>query len=374
MNTMNELLQTMQAMSAAQTQRPTKADSGEKTGGSRDSSFDTLLKDRTKSADSTTQLKPGANEQTAGAEQSEGLPDETLKEVAAAMTMLMAQAAPVQVHTQEILPEGLSAQIAAPAEIAVNQQPEAGKTFLQGSEIETISQPVEHPLTENTEVSGQSISQSAQSADASQSAQGIPVTAQSSELQNSESADQQPDAGLTRQGSDSKTPQLENAAVETTQPLFRNVESVPVKVGETPIADTTQPELDAQLSKQIGTALKDGAQQVKIQLAPESLGTLTIDLTQTQDGALQVVLHTTTEKAAALLGQHAENLGALLQNSIQTPVQVEVQRQEQNQQFQQFQQNQQHGQNQQHNHRRQNGEDFLQQLRLGLVNLNEQVS
>lgn len=374
MNTMNELLQTMRAMSAAQTQRPTKADSGESPSGSRDSSFDTLLKDRTNSADSTTHLKPGENEQTNGTERLKDFQDETLKEVAAAMTMLMAQAAPVQVQTQEILPEGLQLQITAPTEIAVSQQPEAAQAFLQGGEIQTVSQPLDRPLDENAAVPGQSIPQSAQSADASQSAQGIPVTAQSSELQNSESADQQPDAGLTGQGSDSKTPQLENAAVETTQPLFRNVESVPVKVGDTPIADTTQPELDAQLSKQIGTALKAGTQQVKIQLTPESLGTLTIDLTQTQDGALQVVLHTTTEKAASLLGQHAENLSALLQSNSRNPVQVEVQRQDQNQQFQQNQQNQQHGQSQQHNQRRQNGEDFLQQLRLGLVNPNEQVS
>jgi flagellar hook-length control protein FliK len=169
---------------------------------------------------------------------------------------------------------------------------------------------------------------------------------------------------------------MESVDAGTAQPLFRDTQTVPVKVGETPVADTTQPDLDDQLAKQIGTTLEEGTQQVKLQLTPESLGTLTIDLTRTQDGALQVVLHTTTEKAANLLNQHAENLSALLQNSTQNTVQIEVQRQDQNQQFQQQfqQQNQQHGNSQQHSRRQQSGEDFLQQLRLGLVTLDEQVS
>ena len=55
-------------------------------------------------------------------------------------------------------------------------------------------------------------------------------------------------------------------------------------------------ELDAQLAKTVNAALKNGDKQVKIQLAPENLGTLTIDLTRTKDGALQVVLHTPTER------------------------------------------------------------------------------
>lgn len=393
MNTMSELQMT-QLASTAQTQRTVKADSGQKTGNDGDSSFDKLLKDRA-GADETKvtpeQTKTGTNAKVGTAEQSKvqgdqaDPKDETLKEVAAAMTMLMAQAAPVQIQTQEILPEELQTQIAAPVEMLTGQQPD-GQTTLQSGEPLAVLQSTDLSLAGEPEVSGQQKApafQTAQDSEISQVPQTpqtlgeVTVTVQSDGTQSDGSTGGQPeDTGLTRRNGDSETPQVENADVGTAQPLFRDVETVPVKVGETPVADTTQPDLDAQLAKQIGTAMEDGAQQVKLRLTPENLGTLTIDLTRTQDGALQVVLHTTTEKAANLLSQHAENLGALLHNSTQNTVQVEVQRQEQSQQFQQQsqQQSQQHGQGQQHSRRQQSGEDFLQQLRLGLVTLDEQVS
>ncbi len=389
MNTMNELLQMAQLTSTAQTQRTVKGDSRQKTGNDGDSSFDKLLKDRT-GADGTKmtpEQEKVTNAETGTAEQpktqgSQADPqDETLKEVVAAMTMLMAQAAPVQIQTQEILPEEPQAQIAAPVEMLAAQQPD-GQTVLQSGEPLTVFQSAERSVTGEPEVSGQQktpVFQTAQDTEISQSpqTQGVTVTVQSAGSQSNGGTDEQPEGtGLAPRDGENEKLQTEDADVGTAQPLFRDVETVPVKVGETPAADTEQPDLDAQLAKQIGTTLENGAQQVKIQLTPESLGTLTIDLTRTQDGALQVVLHTTTEKAANLLSQHAENLGALLQSNSQNTVQVEVQRQEQNQQFQQQsqQQNQQHGQGQQHSRRQQSGEDFLQQLRLGLVTLDEQVS
>lgn len=387
MNTMSELLQMAQLTSAAQTQRTVKADSPQKTGNDSGSSFDKLMKDHT-GADGTKatpeQPKIGTDTKRATVGQPENPQDETLKEVAAAMTMLMAQAAPVQIQTQEILPEEPQAQIAAPVEMLAGQQPN-GQTALQSGGPLAVLQSAELSMT-GEPVSKQQktpVFQTVQDTEISQSPQPpqplreVTVTVQSAGVQSNGNTDEQPEnTGLTPRDGDSEKLQTENADVGTAQPLFRDVETVPVKVGEAPAADTTQPDLDAQLAKQIGTTLEDGAQQVKIQLTPESLGTLTIDLTRTQDGALQVVLHTTTEKAANLLSQHAENLGALLQNNVQNTVQVEVQRQEQNQQFQQQsqQQNQQHGQGRQHNPRQQSGEDFLQQLRLGLVALDEQVS
>ena len=393
MNTMNELLQMTQHVSTTQAQRTVKADSGQKTGSDSDSSFDKLMKDRSE-ADGTKappeQTKIGTNAKTDTVEQSKAQEDqtdpknETLKEVAAAMTMLMAQAAPVQIQTQEILPVEPQTQIAVPVEMLTVQQPD-GQTVLQSSEPPAVLQSAVLSKTGEPEVFGQQkapVFQTAQDTEISQTPQTsqtlgeVTVTVQSDGSQSNGSTDEQSgDTGLPPRDGHSETLRQENADVGIAQPLFRNVETVPVKVGETSVADTTQPDLDAQLAKQIGTTLENGAQQVKIQLTPESLGALTIDLTRTQDGALQVVLHTTTEKAANLLSQHAENLGALLQGNTQNTVQVEVQRQEQNQQFQQQsqQQNQQHGQGQQHSRRQQSGENFLQQLRLGLVTLDEQV-
>ena len=265
----------------------------------------------------------------------------------------MAQAAPVQIQTQEILPVEPQTQIAVPVEMLTVQQPD-GQTVLQSSEPPAVLQSAVLSKTGEPEVFGQQkapVFQTAQDTEISQTPQTsqtpgeVTVTVQSDGSQSNESTDEQSgDTGLPPRDGHSETLRQENADVGIAQPLFRNVETVPVKVGETPVADTKQPDLDAQLAKQIGTTLENGAQQVKIQLTPESLGALTIDLTRTQDGALQVVLHTTTEKAANLLSQHAENLGALLQGNTQNTVQVEVQRQEQNQQFQQQsqQQNQQH--------------------------------
>lgn len=386
MNTMNEMLQVTQLLSAAQTQRTATADSSRRTGNDSDSSFDKLLRDRV-GADGTKktpeQTKIGADGKKGPAEQPEDPKDETVKEVAAAMTMLMTQAAPVQIQTQEILPEEPQAQIAVAVQMPAGQQPN-GQAAIQSGVPQTADQSQGLPLNGEMGVPEQqkaSISQNAQNAGASpqnlQNPQEAAVTVQSAGTQSDGSMDEQPDnSGLTGQDDKRDTPKLESVDVENARPLFRDVETVPVKVGETPMADTTRPDLDAKLAKQIGTAMEDGAQQMKLQLTPENLGTLTIDLTRTQDGALQVVLHTTTEKAANLLSQHAENLGALLHNGTQGTVQVEVQRQEQNQQFQQQnqQQNQQQGQGQQHSRRQQSGEDFLQQLRLGLVTLNEQVS
>jgi len=394
MNTMNELLQMTQYMSTAQTPRTVKADSGQKTRSDGASGFDKLMKDRAQADGekaSPEQTKIGTSAKTDAVGQSKDQADqanpkdETLKEVAAAMTMLMAQAAPVQIQTQEILPEEPQAQIAVPVEMLTCQQPD-GQADLQNSEPTAALQSAALSMTGETEVFGQQkapVFQTAQNTEISQTPQTsqtpgeVTVTVQSDKSQSSGSTDEQSgDTDLPPRDGHSETPRTENADVGIAQPLFRDVQTVPVKVGETPVADTKQPDLDAQLAKQIGTTLKDGAQQVKIQLTPESLGTLTIDLTRTQDGALQVVLHTTTEKAANLLSQHVENLGALLQSNTQNTVQVEVQRQEQNQQFQQQsqQQNQQHGQSQQHSRHQQSGEDFLQQLRLGLVTLDEQVS
>ena len=159
-------------------------------------------------------------------------------------------------------------------------------------------------------------------------------------------------------------------------PLFRDVEAAPVKVGENFQLDTEQPEMDARLADTIRVAAQEGLQQIEIRLSPEKLGTLTIRLTQSADGALQVVLHTANAKAANLLNQHLDGLNQALQSYGQNQeVRVEVQRNEDSQQAGQQQQQQtdpdghgQHSHQQQERHKQENGHsgDFIQKLRLGL--------
>ena len=162
------------------------------------------------------------------------------------------------------------------------------------------------------------------------------------------------------------------------QPLFRDVEAAPVKVGENFQLDTQDDDMDANLADTIRLAAQQGMQQVEIKLSPENLGQLTIKLTQAADGTLQVVLHTANLRAANLLNQHMDGLNAALQSSGQSSqVRVEVQCNEDSQQAQQQQQQADpngHNRQQQEQQRQQDSEhseDFVQRLRLGLFGAEE---
>lgn len=175
---------------------------------------------------------------------------------------------------------------------------------------------------------------------------------------------------------DSGEPEMQAAVTGAQQPLFSETEAMPVKVGEGDAVDTQQPDFDAKLTQNVEKALSQGEQRVEIRLSPENLGSVVVEMTRSQDGSLHVVLHTETQHAARLLSEHSNALGLMLQNNSQGEVRVEVrQPQQETQQWQHPDQEggQNHGgqQQQQQNHR-QNTEDFLQQLRLGLFSMEPQ--
>lgn len=164
------------------------------------------------------------------------------------------------------------------------------------------------------------------------------------------------------------------------KPLFKDVKAAPIKVGENFQLDTQEPDMDAQLANTIRYAAEQGLKQIEIKLSPENLGNLTIKLTQSVDGSLQVVLHAANAKAANLLTQHLDNLNAALQGYSQnSEVQVQVQRGEDSQQAQQQQADpdghnrQQHQQQQQHQQDNGRSEDFIQRFRLGLSGLEDVI-
>ena len=165
------------------------------------------------------------------------------------------------------------------------------------------------------------------------------------------------------------------------EPLFREVESTPVKVGETYELDTRSEDLEARLADTIRQGLADGVQRVELKLNPANLGALTIELTRSGEGLLQVVLHTENSRAAGILSEHLGGLHTALESLGQNQVQVEVQRHQESQSSQQqpFQQADPdgHGQRQSQREKRQEQqsgpEDFLQQLRLGLVGVEEVI-
>ena len=178
------------------------------------------------------------------------------------------------------------------------------------------------------------------------------------------------------QDGEGEEPTGEAAAAE--QPVFRETQSVPVKVGERyEVVDTQQPEMDDQMADVIRTAVQTGQERIAIRLNPQNLGSLVIEMTRDTAGVLQVVLHAATPKAEGLLNQHLNNLHTALQSYGHEEVHVEVQRGEESQQ-QNFRQadpdgrgQHQHRQQQERQEERQGGEEFMQKLRLGLFGLEE---
>ena len=183
------------------------------------------------------------------------------------------------------------------------------------------------------------------------------------------------DAGETAgrpAGGEQELPELDSVQTEgAAQPLFDRTEHMPVKVGEADTLDATEPDFAPRLAKAITEAEQEGARHVELKLAPEHLGRLSVELTQGKDGVLHIVFHAEYEQAMKLLQEHSATLVSMLHGSHSGEIQVEVPRPQQGEQpWQQPEQQpgQQHGRNpQEQGRQRQSTEDFLQQLRLGLL-------
>ena len=183
------------------------------------------------------------------------------------------------------------------------------------------------------------------------------------------------DAGETAgrpTGGEQELPELDSVQTEgAAQPLFDRTEHMPVKVGEAGTLDATEPDFAPRLAKAITEAEQEGARHVELKLAPEHLGKLSVELTQGKDGVLHIVFHAENEQAMKLLQEHSATLVSMLHGSHSGEIQVEVPRPQQGEQpWQQPEQQpgQQHGRNpQEQGRQRQSTEDFLQQLRLGLL-------
>lgn len=162
------------------------------------------------------------------------------------------------------------------------------------------------------------------------------------------------------------------------QKLFHDVEAAPVKVGEVYDApETEQPNVAQQIDTGLAQALQKGDSLVRIQLNPEHLGSVTIEITQSAEGIIRVALSARSSETRGLLERHAGELQGLLTSRTQQGVEVDVQRQAesqqgQNQQHQSYDGRNGHAQDGQEERRRQHQEqpgsqDFIQQMRLGLI-------
>jgi flagellar hook-length control protein FliK len=159
--------------------------------------------------------------------------------------------------------------------------------------------------------------------------------------------------------------------------VFQNVETHMVKVSETSDAESTSeaepPE--QQIATRLSDAIEQGESHVEIQLEPQSLGKVTVELTQHSDGSLHIILNADSTRTHSLLQQHSEALQQLLSGQDRKPVEIAVEHQQRSQDAPNYDGH--HGQNQQqeqqqenrHSNHAKSSEDFLQQLRLGLVPL-----
>lgn len=180
-----------------------------------------------------------------------------------------------------------------------------------------------------------------------------------------------------QRSSDGDTPDFSSNSGSQTTPLFQTTEHIPVKVGDAPPLDTKSATFDTQLGRQISQALNRGEQTLSIRLAPANLGTVVVEMTRAPDGALSVLLHASSKTAANMLQDRSSELSGLLRNSTGSPVYVEVQQPQDRPLFQEQQQGnarQNSQQQQQQSPSRQQTEDFLEQLRLGITDLEPEAS
>ena len=154
------------------------------------------------------------------------------------------------------------------------------------------------------------------------------------------------------------------------QKVFHDVETAPVKVSET--TSETMESVKTQIGDKLNETLAKGETRVELQLNPDHLGKITIELTKGSDGALHVSLFAENSQTRLMLERDMAGLQNLLHQNVREDVQVEVSHGEEAQQHESYEGHQQNSREQQRQERRES-EDFLNQLRLGLIPQEETV-
>ena len=377
MNTTDLLLQmTLAATQIAQNTAPPVSDRTEDAGDRRD--FSTLLAEKRVEAAGTETGRavsesqkgevPAAADGGALSQGAQSVPQAPGLEELFRSLLMGAQAAPEGDASLQQVPQtavpGMAQAPAAAEEGAVLLQP--GQQTAGGEQLPV---PAEPALAGEAESTVQTEVLPAAEDGGTATAQAVTPAARESGAQTP--ADAGETAGRPAPGVQEQ-PELESVPTEgAAQPLFDRTEHMPVKVGEADTLDATEPDFAPRLAKAITEAEQEGARHVELKLAPEHLGKLSVELTQGKDGVLHIVFHAENEQAMKLLQEHSATLVSMLHGSHSGEIQVEVPRPQQGEQpWQQPEQQpgQQHGRNpQEQGRQRQSTEDFLQQLRLGLL-------
>jgi len=127
-------------------------------------------------------------------------------------------------------------------------------------------------------------------------------------------------------------------------------------------------ELESKLAEQIVKQVHSGKKELEVQLDPKNLGKIHIKVSY-EENQLNVSVTCSESKTLKMLSHSAVDLGNILESNINRPVQVIVDKQETN--YLNNQQEQGNGgqqqRQQQENRQEQTQEDFIQKLRLGIL-------
>lgn len=347
------------------TQRPDKPRGDRKTGSSTKDEFQKLMSDRQpadRKSDDLTQ--PNADTAQKAEEETQTVPvaktpEEELKERMMLAAMALIQP-PVQTQTEPEAPVmPVEALTAAEAVEAQNSALEAQQPVKIPAEETALTEENALPQEEQTQP------QKVQQARTAPQEDRVEVQAEQPKAQPEQKDDSLVKKMNMEQGADAEAP------------LFKKVETVPVKVGEAAPSEKVQEPPVNQVHDRLAEAMRKGETSLEMELNPKNLGKVKVELIWHKDGSMHVLLHADKPKTQALLDRDAGQLELLLGRSNQQEIHVESPRQQDSArpQYDEGEQGRQQQGHQQENQRRResrdSGEDFLHQLRLGLTPVDE---
>lgn len=167
--------------------------------------------------------------------------------------------------------------------------------------------------------------------------------------------------------------QMEQTAASVVQAPVRNVQEDVIPQEVTTVHVAQPEELPEKLTDQILSKMSEGVQSFEIEIEPENLGKIAVKILY-EDGQATVSVLCTEKKALDVLGDHAGEIGGIIDRNLGGETKIIVEKQEsdylnqdrdENQQGKQGEQEQQKEGNKKQDN--QDSEQFLQKLRLGLT-------
>ena len=157
------------------------------------------------------------------------------------------------------------------------------------------------------------------------------------------------------------------AALQRT--VTKGEETVLVKVGET--VQLAEPKAADQLADSVLVKVQENTNEYELQLSPQELGKIKIKLVL-EDGRISVSMFCENQKAADLLGLTSARLKGIIEERTGSEVYVEVQKEDANPYSEQEKENSSsrgYDESRRQDKKHDNASDFMQQLRLGLIDL-----